>query len=114
MADAESLLDAMFDLSSAIHECRNKGSFLSGEKTQLRLVFDRLTTRATLIRLSRDDVDARPEEGRKAALDQLVLARDLLREADRKSERQAAIGEAFETLALLEALLPEQAQPFLI
>jgi len=113
MADADSLLDAIFDVSLAIHDCRSNATFLSGEKIQLGVVFDKLTTRSTLIRLNAAHVDATPEGGRNAVQDQLVKARDLLRSARRRSERQEAIGESFETLDLIDALLPEQARPFL-
>ena len=114
MADAKSLLAAIFDLSGAIHDCRNSATYLSNEKIQLGSAFDRLTTRSTLIKLHEAHVDAQPQVDLQAAQDQVVRARDLLLAANRKSERREAIAETFETLDLLDPLLPDSAQPFLM
>ena len=114
MTDSETLRTGIFDLSQAIHNCRNNTTYLSGEKVQLGVVFDKLTTRALLIRLHAAHVNAQPESARDAAQDQLGKALGLLREAERRSERREAIGETFETLELLDALLPEEVHPFLM
>ncbi len=113
MADSETLRTAIFDVSQAIHSCRNNATYLPGEKIQLGLVFDKLTTRALLIRLNAARVNATPEEDRKAAHDQVTKALNLLRTAERKSERREAIGETFEILELIDRLLPEEVHRFL-
>ncbi|MET0179221.1 MAG: hypothetical protein ABW194_01905 [Novosphingobium sp.] len=113
MADARTLLAALFDLSGAIHECRNSATYLSNEKFQLGSAFDRLTTRSTLIMLHEAVIDAQLADDLQAAQDQLARARALLMAANRKSERREAIAETFETFDLLDPLLPASAGPFL-
>ena len=114
MMDARTLLAAIFDLSSAIHDCRNSATYLSNEKIQLGSAFDRLTTRSTLIKLHEAHVDAQPQANLLAAQDQVVKARKLLLAAKLKSKRREAIAETFETFDPLDPLLPNSTQPFLM
>lgn len=113
MADSQTLLAAIFDLSSAIHDCRNSATYLDNEKMQLGSAFDRLTTRSTLIKLHEAAVDAQPQAALDAAQGQLVKATSLLATAELKSDRREAIAETFETFDLLDPLLPPEAGPFL-
>lgn len=111
--ETASLLAALFDLASAIHDCRNSATWLPNEKIQLGVAFDKLTTRSTLIKLHEAYVDARPDGDRAAASSQVVKACTLLTHAQRKSERREALAETFEALDLLDVLLPPAAAPFL-
>lgn len=111
--DTDSLLAAVFDLASVIHDCRNSATWLPNEKIQLGTAFDKLTTRATLIKLHQAYVDERPAADRAAAHDQIGLAGAALASAQYPDEKLKAIGATFATFDLLDKLLPALVAPFL-
>lgn len=113
MADTQDLLDAIFDLSRTIHLCRNSATFRPNEKSQLGFAFDGLTTRSILLKLHDEYVEGQPAEKRAEGRAQLEKANALLVAASLKSERREAIGETFETLDLIDPLLPSDVQDLL-
>lgn len=113
MTDTQPLQNALFELSIMIHDCRNNATFRPNEKEQLGLAFDRLTTRAMLLKIHEIHVEAQSEATLAAAQKQAELAKSLLEKAVRKGERRKAIDVTSETFDLIDPLLPEKAHAML-
>lgn len=113
MEHFERLRRTLYDLSTTIHEARNNADYREAEKMQLRIAYDKLTTRMVLFQQFAHKLSDPPADQCKSAEEQARQAMSLLSAAAMQDERRTAIAETFEVFPLLDVLLPKEARPYL-